>query len=491
VLEWVLVLGLAAVSLGLNLANRDFPLAYHPDETKKVQFIQSGEQDWKHPILLLRLGGGAAALAGASTDQDVAEAGRAVSGVLGVVCVLLTWALLRRALEPGYAMVGTALVALAPLLVVHAHYLKEDVLLLACCLASLLALVGLVERMGTSGEVPASFALGIATGLAVSSHYKGGLLVAVYALVPLVASVYDVRAYYRRIVLALGTSVLVFLFVNSPLLLDPLAFVEGVFFEARHAVEGHHVYIGPLDSWFTFHLFESLIPGLTVPVMLFAGAGFVVALATWRTQETAARILLLFGGLSYVAVELSPLKPYPGFARYVVPTVPAIALAACLAVRAFERAVRGTRLHWIAPLAVVALLVPPALRSGRLVEGLQHDTRVLSDRWLEEHAQKPIVELYASGRSYDIVSLTTLDVEAARRAGTTHVAASSFLYDRFARGSRLAGQKDYVYSTHEKYQELFSYPYVEFRPETPSFAFSNPTIRVVDIREPRPPGRAG
>jgi hypothetical protein len=159
-----------------------------------------------------------------------------------------------------------------------------------------------------------------------------------------------------------------------------------------------------------------------------------------------------------------------------------VALAACLAVRALERAVHGTRLQWIAAFAVVALLVPPALRSGRLVEGLRHDTRVQSDRWLEEHAQKPIVELYASGRPYDIVSLATLDLEAARRAGTTHVAASSFLYDRFARGSRLAGQKDYVYTTHEKYQELFSYPYVEFRPETPTFAFSNPTIRVVDIR---------
>ena len=38
-----------------------------------------------------------------------------------------------------------------------------------------------------------------------------------------------------------------------------------------------------------------------------------------------------------------------------------------------------------------------------------------------------------------------------------------------------------VYERHEKYEELFAYPTVEIKPAYHSFAFSNPTIRIVDI----------
>jgi len=33
------------------------------------------------------------------------------------------------------------------------------------------------------------------------------------------------------------------------------------------------------------------------------------------------------------------------------------------------------------------------------------------------------------------------------------------------------------------YRELFRLPYEEFRPPVPGYAFSNPTLRLVDIRK--------
>ena len=66
--------------------------------------------------------------------------------------------------------------------------------------------------------------------------------------------------------------------------------------------------------------------------------------------------------------------------------------------------------------------------------------------------------------------------------GVTHVVASSFAYERYYRGAELPGQADYIYRGHAQYEQLFSLPYVEIRPQYMSFAFSNPTIRIVDIR---------
>ena len=68
--------------------------------------------------------------------------------------------------------------------------------------------------------------------------------------------------------------------------------------------------------------------------------------------------------------------------------------------------------------------------------------------------------------------------------GVTHVVASSFLYERIARGAALTpGADGLVHEYAEKYRRLFARPYTEIPPAYMSFAFSDPTIRIVDIRE--------
>lgn len=43
------------------------------------------------------------------------------------------------------------------------------------------------------------------------------------------------------------------------------------------------------------------------------------------------------------------------------------------------------------------------------------------------------------------------------------------------------GQSDKVYAMSRGYRELFKHPYTEIKPPYKSYAFSNPTIRIVDI----------
>jgi hypothetical protein len=84
-----------------------------------------------------------------------------------------------------------------------------------------------------------------------------------------------------------------------------------------------------------------------------------------------------------------------------------------------------------------------------------------------------------------VLSVAEIDLESARQRGIAFLVASSFQYERFLYGGTLANQDPGIYRLSCAYQKLFNYPYVEFTPAYRSFAFSNPTIRVIDIRAPK------
>ena len=138
--ETLLVGAILVLATILNHAGNGFPLELHPDEGRKVEFVLGDTQDFKHPILLLQLVRGMRWLAPTDDPQRIAVMGRRVSAWAGVAAVVCAYALFRRSLDVRFALVGALVLAVSPILVVHAHYLKEDVLLTAASLAALLAL---------------------------------------------------------------------------------------------------------------------------------------------------------------------------------------------------------------------------------------------------------------------------------------------------------------------------------------------------------------
>lgn len=148
-------------SLFLNVRNNGFPLGYHPDEVKKVAFIENGSQDFYHPVLLLQSVRSLNAVFDFTVPQEIAELGRFVSALAGAAVVGATFLLAKRQMPPPWAFLASAMTATSPLIVMHAHYLKEDLLFTCFFLFTLLQLLRTLD----APKMRNFACLGLAAGL--------------------------------------------------------------------------------------------------------------------------------------------------------------------------------------------------------------------------------------------------------------------------------------------------------------------------------------
>src|SRR6185369_17994771 len=82
---------------------------------------------------------------------------------------------------------------------------------------------------------------------------------------PAFADVGAVSRYYRNVLIASAIALYVFVNVNYPLIEDPETFLAGIDHEFAHATAGHSLKIHALPHYFSFHLINSIIPGMTWP----------------------------------------------------------------------------------------------------------------------------------------------------------------------------------------------------------------------------------
>ncbi len=89
--------------------------------------------------------------------------------------------------------------------------------------------------------------LGLSTGLAWSSHYKGLLLVPVLLAAPLLLTPPKrTLDYYKAVPISLAIALCTFLIINYPLFTDFDTFIKGFLYEKRHVLAGHKVKIDAL-----------------------------------------------------------------------------------------------------------------------------------------------------------------------------------------------------------------------------------------------------
>jgi hypothetical protein len=478
---WRVLAPILGLSACLNLSNLGFPFAFHADEPIKIDFIQHSTQNFNHPLLMLQLVRSANLVLGLTNAQAIAVLGRAIVGLCATMTVLLSYLLARRSMSVRHSAVVAAAVAVAPTLVVHAHYLKEDTILTTCLMAAMLCYFQFRERPSTRSAL----SLGIATGMAFSAHYKAILLVPLYFFPAPPGGWLPARRWLLPVVG--GVAAVVFLAINWPLVFNPQTFLTGVLFEADHAQIGHDVPIWWMDYWLGFHLIHSLVPGLGVLATVLGLAGLVWACAQRGSSSFEDRWLVAFVLVFYLVPEISPLKPWPDFSRYMLPVVPPLLYFAWKGVVALS-ARRFVARAWPAAAGFAALVLLPAYMSVRLLSGLTDDTRGRALEWLREHPGTQVFEAYSS-EGVSVRSLTELDPAAWRAKGVDYLVASSFMYDRYLTGARLRNQRPEIYWTSDRYARLFRLPYVEFAPAYRTFAFSNPVIRIIDLRQSAPSSR--
>jgi hypothetical protein len=126
-------------------------------------------------------------------------------------------------------------------------------------------------------------------------------------------------------------------------------------------------------------------------------------------------------------------------------------------------------------------MVWPVHDTVRLVSELNHDTRATAQARFKFLGGPILAESYVSPKKNRGLSAAALSWRAIRESGARYIAVSSFAYDRYLIGETLWWQTDSVYRRARRYRALFACPYIEIRPDFKAFAFSNPTIRIIDL----------
>ena len=490
--ERIVLVFILLVALLLSLYNNNFPLGYHGDEHKKVFFIEENEQDFQHPILMLQVVRALLFFTDFSNYQDIVLLGRVSTAIFETLIVLFSYLIFRDISSKKWALLTSLSIAFSPIMVIHAHYLKEDIILTCFSLLSVFALIKFIQNSNTLFN----FFLGFSAGLAISSHYKGILILLIIMMVPLFIHIEDRRQYYKKYLLTLVIAGLTFGLINYPLFLEPTNFIKGSSFSLDHSLKGHTLKISPITFLGGFHLLYSVVPGLTLLLTLLALGGLTLLILNWKNVDWREKILFFYIMIFYFVVELSPTKPHPDFMRYIIPIIPMMLYFAYKMIYAINLGLRPTKFRFITSFLILVTLALPLYDSVHLVYYLNKDTRVQTKKILIEIFQKTesdseikvIMENYSCGLPIpaNIDKLVNfagkLDIAQEKRKGTTYIVVSSFAYDRFFFGSKLDHQNEDIYNYYRIYQELFKHPFIEIAPAYKTFAFSNPTLRIIDLR---------
>ena len=308
---------------------------------------------------------------------------RVLAAVAGVVTVWIVYRVAERLFDRTTALVAAFFVAVAYLHVRDSHFGVTDVPM--ACLA-----IGAMIPLSRAFVDPANtrnwLAAGVIVGLAASTRYNAGVLIAVGLVIAAIGGSgrdksLPPRAVVRGVATFLLAALIAFVAGTPFAVLDYPQFFAGLRFDGGHLEAGHGVVLG--RGWL-YHLTFSLRYGLGTPLLAASIAGMVLLAArSWRT----AALLCTFPILYYLILG----RGYTVFARYMTPMVPFLCITAAIAV--VELANRATRSWprsrtWMVAIVATAVALPSigrVIAFDRLIS--RADTRLMASRWLASRMQ--------------------------------------------------------------------------------------------------------
>ena len=466
----VVVLAVAAVLMWLSA--KGFVLGTHFDEPFKVQSVLMGSITFYHPLLMLHLVRAANAVMGLTDPQSVVELGRTCAAVAGGALIVATFALGRLVLPAWTAVAAAAAMLATPLISVHARYLKEDIFVAPFVV---LALAGLITVLRTP-TLGRTIALGAIIGLAAGSKYVGGLLLLPYALVVMISSSCNnaqIRARLTRAGIAALTAGCVFVIIEVPALLHPNNFFTEVRSESLHAMEGNSIRLPVTLTWGTFHLRESLWPGLGPPLTILGMVGLAAPFFASSKRRQPLAVIAGFAFVWYLAHEISPLKPYPDFARYMVPLVPLLMILAAAFINEWAERYRTGTGAAVATVVLLAAAVPASWLSFRINVRAFDDPRRLLPEIVANAPRRIIIDSYAGNYPSAPVALRDPLPTA------TILVTSSFNYERYVLWGMSPQEPVRTQEVAEFFVQALALPRIDLSNGQPSFGFFNPTTSII------------
>ena len=305
---------------------------------------------------------------------------RYLSAAAGIASVLMMFRIGLRLFGRTTALAAAALLSLAFLHVRDSHFGVTDVPMTFLVLVAFLFIV----RLSEAGETRDLIAAGVAAGLATSTKYNAALIALPAVLVILTGRPgvqEEGHERFRRAALFGSMMVAAFLLTSPYTLLDYRRFLEDFTFESRHLVRGHGRDLG--RGW-SHHLVSTLRYGVGVPILASGVAGFLLLL--WKDRRKGL-LVALFPVTYYLVLGSGRTV----FARYMLPVVPFLCLAAGYAVTEaaswLAARVGRPRLAPIMAAAGVIAVVWPSAQSVIAFDQLisLDDNRLLARRWVERH----------------------------------------------------------------------------------------------------------
>jgi hypothetical protein len=320
---------------------------------------------------------------------------RTLVALVGTATVWLLHRLATRIFDRTTALVAAFLLAVAFLHVRDSHFGVLDVPMTAFVVAAMLPFATTFAR---PEERRPWVLAAVCSGLAASTKYNGGI-VALIGVASLLAALPGATSERRRRVatnFALFVAVTggAFLAGTPFALLDAPKFIEDLRFDSDHLLGGHGLVLQ--IGWRHFPSF-TLWYGLGAPLLMAGLAGMLTLAAVTvrrRGSETGftrrggsetrpysqALLVCLFPLAYYAAIG----RGYTVFARYVLPVVPFLCLAAAWLLASVTRRFSRPALSASATIAGALLLAAPSIQRGVAFDRLMThtDTRVLALEWL-------------------------------------------------------------------------------------------------------------
>jgi hypothetical protein len=308
--------------------------------------------------------------------------GRAISATFGTATIVLVHAIARRVSGPAAGLVAAILTAAGVLHLRESHFFSVDVTLTFFSVLAWLLLV----RVATEGTTRVYVLSGVAIGLAVLCKYSAAFLVIVAGVAHLCAPGRPARgssvaAWARWLWKGAlpGMVAVITFFVLDPLVLahfdkfraDVHANVTGPMSgELRAIWMAQFTNVEPLSYWVTNILWW----GLGAPFEIWSLAGVAWLLA----RRDRLGVMAAAFPIAYYLAAAQTITPY---ARYGVPLVPALAVAAGVLSGDLLSRPRWRRL---AAVATTLVVVPTVLYAAAYMNVfIKPDSRLTASTWLE------------------------------------------------------------------------------------------------------------
>jgi 4-amino-4-deoxy-L-arabinose transferase-like glycosyltransferase len=328
---------------------------------------------------------------------------RLLTVFFGVSTILLIYYVARRWMGKAGAIVSALLLAVSIFHVQSSHFIATDVPVAFFIILTLFAAGRIVD-----GGKPWHYVMaGLAIGLAVGTKYSAYVIVVPVLMAHLIAWRKGTTNLISTDLLWLGLVALITYTLTTPYsLLDSSQFIEDILYEWRHhKVVGHIGAEGDTAWWLVTRLWNSSDRWVTVAAFI----GF--ALGIWKREW---KILLVLGfALTYF---LSMASNLVRFERFLVPLIPALALAAgyAFAVTFKQWPTRNVRIALI--ILLVLMLIEPVtaiIQTDRTLA--QNDVRTVARAWIRDNippGSKIARETYApnlDGMGYEVNSFSRLN----------------------------------------------------------------------------------